>query len=83
VIAAYNTGPRNVTRTFASDKKEARNDINSLESAAVYEQLRTRLPYDETRQYIVTVTGYRNQLLAAAASAAKEPSPVPRATSAP
>src|SRR5882757_11278915 len=44
VIAAYNTGPRNVTRTFASDKREAFNDINGLEPAVLYDRLRTSLP---------------------------------------
>jgi len=85
VIAAYNTGPRNVTRTFTSDRKEALSAINRLESSAVYDQLRTRLPYEETRQYVVKVTGYRNQLLAAAASPTKELalSEAPPATSAP
>ena len=82
VIAAYNTGPHNVTRTFASDRKQALSDINSLDSSAVYDRLRTRLPYEETRQYIVTVTGYRNQLLTAAASPA-DTNPLPRAVSAP
>jgi membrane-bound lytic murein transglycosylase C len=81
VIAAYNTGPHNVTRAFASDRRQALSDINTLESSAVYDRLRTRLPYEETRQYIVRVTGYRNQLLAAAASSGD--SQVPRAVSAP
>jgi membrane-bound lytic murein transglycosylase C len=81
VIAAYNTGPHNVTRAFASDRRQALSDINTLESSAVYDRLRTRLPYEETRQYIVRVTGYRNQLLAAAASSGD--SQVARAVSAP
>jgi membrane-bound lytic murein transglycosylase C len=80
VIAAYNTGPHNVTKTFASDRKQALSDINGLDSPAVYDRLRTRLPYEETRLYIVKVTGYRNQLLAAAAG---DSSQVPRAVSAP
>jgi membrane-bound lytic murein transglycosylase C len=65
VIAAYNTGPRNVTRTFASDKKEALNDINHLDSPALYERLRTNLPSQETRQYVVKVTTYRRQFIPA------------------
>ena len=59
VIAAYNTGPRNVTRTFANDRTAALNDINGLEASALYERLRTKLPFEETRQYVVRVTGYR------------------------
>jgi membrane-bound lytic murein transglycosylase C len=80
VIAAYNTGPHNVTKTFASDRKEALNQINGLEAPAVYDRLRTKLPYEETRLYVVKVTGYRNQLLAAAAG---DSSQAPRALSAP
>jgi len=82
VIAAYNTGPHNVTRTFAGDRKQALSDINSLDSSAVYDRLRTKLPYEETRSYVVKVTGYRNQLLAAAAPAG-DSSQVPRPVSAP
>ena len=63
VIAAYNTGTRNVTRTFAKDKGEAFTSINALEPSAVYERLRTGLPYEETRQYVVKVTGYRRQFV--------------------
>lgn len=39
------------------------NAINSLEPPAVYEKLRTGLPFDETRQYLVRVTGFRKQFL--------------------
>ena len=63
VIAAYNTGARNVTRMFANDKKEALADINGLDPPALYERLRTGLPYEETRQYVVKVTGYRKQFI--------------------
>jgi membrane-bound lytic murein transglycosylase C len=61
VIAAYNTGARNVTKTFDKDTKVALADINSLDSQSLYERLRTGLPYEETRQYVVKVTGYRKQ----------------------
>ena len=67
VIAAYNTGPSNVTRTFAKDKKEALKVINGLEPSALYERLRTSLPHEETRQYVVKVTGYRKQFVDTAA----------------
>jgi membrane-bound lytic murein transglycosylase C len=63
VIAAYNTGARNVTRTFSKDKNEALNTINSLDPPALFERLRTELPSDETRQYVVKVTGYRKQFV--------------------
>jgi membrane-bound lytic murein transglycosylase C len=70
VIAAYNTGPKNVTRTFDSDRKQALNDINQLQPPGVYERLRTGLPFEETRQYVVRVTGYRKQFVATPATAA-------------
>ena len=63
VIAAYNTGPRNVTRTFANDRNEALSDINGLPPAALFDKLRTDLPSEETRQYVVKVTGYRKQFV--------------------
>jgi membrane-bound lytic murein transglycosylase C len=63
VIAAYNTGPHNVTRIFASDRAAAFGQINGLDAAAVFERLRTDLPYEETRSYVVKVTGYRRQFV--------------------
>jgi membrane-bound lytic murein transglycosylase C len=63
VIAAYNTGAGNVTRTFNKDSKAAAiADINTLDSQALYERLRTGLPFEETRLYVVKVTGYRKQI---------------------
>jgi membrane-bound lytic murein transglycosylase C len=62
VIAAYNTGPHNVTRTFASNKTQAFADINALEPTALYDKLHTDLPYAETRDYVAKVTMYRKQL---------------------
>jgi membrane-bound lytic murein transglycosylase C len=63
-ISAYNTGAGNVFRTFAGkDRVGAVNAINGMEPPAVYEKLRTSLPYEETRQYLVRVTTYRKQFL--------------------
>jgi membrane-bound lytic murein transglycosylase C len=67
VIAAYNTGAGNVTKTFDKSTKAAMADINGLDSQALYERLRTGLPYPETRQYVVKVTGYRKQFASIAA----------------
>ncbi|MBV8743348.1 MAG: DUF3393 domain-containing protein [Sinobacteraceae bacterium] len=67
VIAAYNTGPRNVTRVFASDRAEAMNHINDLQPTALLERLRTDLPFEETRKYVVRVSGYRKQFTVVAA----------------
>lgn len=65
VIAAYNTGPHNVTRVFASERAEALSTINHMDPAQLYEQLRTRLPAEETREYVVKVSGYRRQFVSA------------------
>jgi membrane-bound lytic murein transglycosylase C len=73
VIAAYNTGPRNVTRVFASDKSEALNDINIMPPPALFEKLRNGLPSDETRQYVVKVTGYRKEFVNAPAASVAKP----------
>jgi membrane-bound lytic murein transglycosylase C len=67
VIAAYNTGTRNVTKTFDKNTKVALTDINSLDSQALYERLRTGLPLPETRLYVVKVTGYRKAFAGVAA----------------
>jgi Membrane-bound lytic murein transglycosylase C, N-terminal domain len=48
---------------FSRDKVAAVNSINGIEPPAVYEKLRTGLPYEETRQYLVRVVGYRKQFL--------------------
>jgi membrane-bound lytic murein transglycosylase C len=61
VISAYNTGPGNVMKAFAPDRVAAVNAINSMQPPAVYQHLRARLPYEETRQYLVKVTNYRKQ----------------------
>ena len=63
VISAYNTGPSNVLKAFSRDKVAAVNSINGMEPPGVYEKLRTSLPFDETRQYLVKVVGYRKQFL--------------------
>jgi membrane-bound lytic murein transglycosylase C len=67
VIAAYNTGPRNVTRSFGSDRNAALSSINGLEPTVLFEQLRTNLPSEETRQYVVKVTGARKLFVGTAA----------------
>ncbi len=68
VIAAYNTGPSNVFRTFSRDRTTALNQINGLQPAAVYDQLRAHLPYEETRHYLEKVTGYRKAFVSSSES---------------
>jgi len=66
VIAAYNTGPSNVFRTFSRDRVAAVNQINSLQPAGVYDQLHQHLPYQETRTYLEKVTTFRKAFVSAA-----------------
>jgi membrane-bound lytic murein transglycosylase C len=63
VIAAYNTGAGNVTRTFSHDRTTAMNTINTLDPPVLFQNLRTNLPLEETRLYVVKVTGYRKQFV--------------------
>ena len=63
VIAAYNTGPGNVLRTFSKDRTNAVQQINSLQPAALYERLRGHLPYEETRRYLEKVTTFRKSFV--------------------
>lgn len=56
-IAAYNTGAGNVSKAFTGKRKisKAVPLINSKTPQQVYEQLRSKLPYDETRIYLKRV----------------------------
>ena len=63
-IAAYNTGPGNVFKAFAGSSKktdEALAKINSMKPDEVYDWLRQKLPYDETRGYVVKVVNAKKQ----------------------
>lgn len=67
VISAYNTGPSNVLRTFGGSSKNrdvALVRINAMSAPAVYAQLRGKLPYAETRQYLQKVVGFRKEFIA-------------------
>jgi membrane-bound lytic murein transglycosylase C len=68
-IAAYNTGPGNVFRAFSKLSGKARQDdaldkINSMSAEAVYDTLRTKLPYEETRGYIVNAVSAKKRYAA-------------------
>lgn len=65
VIAAYNTGPGNVFRTFSRDHNNAVQQINALQPVALYDHLRKHLPYEETRLYLEKVTTYRKAFVSA------------------
>jgi membrane-bound lytic murein transglycosylase C len=62
-MAAYNTGPGNIARTFTNTRniKQAVNVINRLTPQEVYEKLKNELPYEETRNYIVKVNRLMHQ----------------------
>jgi len=67
VISAYNTGAGNVLRTFGGSAKQhntAITAINNMAAPAVYDKLRSQLPYAETRQYLQKVVGFRKQFVA-------------------
>ncbi|TLD96632.1 DUF3393 domain-containing protein [Helicobacter jaachi] len=59
VITAYNAGAGSVLRTFASDKTQAFQRINALSSSKVYDTLRTKLPSDEGRRYLLKVSTFK------------------------
>jgi membrane-bound lytic murein transglycosylase C len=69
-IAAYNTGPSNVFRAFSSNKSsrerqyEAINRINAMRPDEVFDTLRAKLPYEETRGYIVKVVDAKKRYAA-------------------
>ncbi|MDR4479206.1 MAG: murein transglycosylase domain-containing protein [Nitrospira sp.] len=71
VISAYNTGAGNVFKTFAKDQRTALQQINGLQPAALYDRLRTALPYQETRDYLAKVVGFRKQFVSLGDTAAK------------
>lgn len=63
VISAYNTGAGNVFKTFSKDQRAAVDQINKLQPSALYDRLRSSLPYQETRDYLAKVVGYRKQFV--------------------
>ncbi len=64
IIAAYNTGPNNVAKAFVRGKrirsrlKKAVPIINSMSPRQVYDAMKSRLPYAETRKYLPKVVKF-------------------------
>ncbi len=68
-IAAYNTGPSNVFKAFSSSPAKSRqadaiDKINTMRPDEVYETLRLRLPYEETRGYVVNAVAAKKMYAA-------------------
>ncbi|HTN94869.1 MAG TPA: murein transglycosylase domain-containing protein [Gallionella sp.] len=66
VISAYNTGPGNVMRAFTDANGKQRFEdglqrINRLSPPQVYQILREKLPFEETRNYLPTVNANRKR----------------------
>ncbi|HEX6531543.1 MAG TPA: murein transglycosylase domain-containing protein [Nitrospira sp.] len=69
VIAAYNTGSGNVLRTFSKNRTTAVQQINGLQPGALYDKLRSNLPYQETRNYLEKVSTYRKSYVSTSGGA--------------
>ncbi len=56
-ICAYNTGAGNVSKAFTGKSRvsAAAREINGMQPEAVLAKLKTDLPYEETRDYIVKI----------------------------
>jgi membrane-bound lytic murein transglycosylase C len=62
IIAAYNTGAGNLARAFGTNSvRTATQKINEMSADAVYNHLREKLPYEETRKYLVKVNDAQNR----------------------
>jgi membrane-bound lytic murein transglycosylase C len=59
VISAYNTGTGNVMKAFSKDRGTALAMINKMSAPDVYARLKSKLPYQETRQYLPRVVQNR------------------------
>ncbi|MCD6161405.1 MAG: DUF3393 domain-containing protein [candidate division Zixibacteria bacterium] len=57
IVASYNTGPGNLSKAIVGARviKPAVKKINEMDSNQLFEKLKTNLPYQETRDYIVKV----------------------------
>jgi membrane-bound lytic murein transglycosylase C len=63
VISAYNTGSGNVLKAFSKNRTTAKSLINQKNPSEVYQTLRAKLPYTETRRYLYKVVNYKKQFV--------------------
>jgi membrane-bound lytic murein transglycosylase C len=63
VIAGYNGGAGGVLKAFDGDKGRAAGKINAMQPAEVYETLRKKLPFAETRRYLGKVLEAKKQFV--------------------
>lgn len=63
VISAYNTGSGNVFKAFSLNRTTAATIINKKKPSEVYEILRNKLPYEETRRYLLKVVNNKKQFI--------------------
>jgi membrane-bound lytic murein transglycosylase C len=61
-ISAYNTGPGNLARAFTGSRSklaEAQKRANAMRPDEIFDHLRSNLPYEETRDYLLRVSAAR------------------------
>ena len=63
VISAYNGGSGTVLRTFDANRDRAKEKINALSPASVYKTLSTKVPYEETRRYLIKVLTHKKEFI--------------------
>lgn len=68
MISAYNGGSGTVLRSFAKDRDAAAAKINTMTPSQVYDHLRTRIPYAETRRYLMKVVTSKKLFVGTGAS---------------
>lgn len=63
IISAYNTGSGNVLKVFNKDRNIAKEIINQKNPSEIFWILRNKLPYEETRRYLMKVINYKKDFV--------------------
>ncbi len=63
IIAAYNAGAGEVLRTLDSNRYQAPDRINMMEPLDVFETIRTQIPKEEARRYLVKVVNAKKEFV--------------------